>query len=87
MTREVALKVDHVSKRFGGLLATNDVSFEVVEHSLTALIGPNGAGKTTLFNVISGFFRPDQGRVVFATVGELFEPKIGGGALIEFVTC
>ena len=65
MTGEIALRVDHVSKSFGGLLATNDVSFDVVEHSLTALIGPNGAGKTTLFNLITNLFTIDTGRVEF----------------------
>ncbi len=61
----IALQVEHVSKRFGGLLATNDVSFSVMEHSLTALIGPNGAGKTTLFNLITNLFQRDCGRVMF----------------------
>ncbi len=61
----IALQVEHVSKRFGGLLATNDVSFSVAEHSLTALIGPNGAGKTTLFNLITNLFFADSGKVTF----------------------
>ena len=60
-----ALIVEHLSKRFGGLLATNDVSFQVAEHSLTALIGPNGAGKTTLFNLITNLFAADSGQVIF----------------------
>ncbi len=60
-----ALRVQNLSKRFGGLLATNDVSFDVAEHSLTALIGPNGAGKTTLFNLITNLFAPDSGVVEF----------------------
>ena len=62
---EIALHVENLGKRFGGLLATNDVSFDVVEHSLTALIGPNGAGKTTLFNLITNLFAPDTGKIEF----------------------
>src|SRR5208283_2825240 len=55
-----------VSKSFGGLKAVQEVGFSLAEGELLALIGPNGAGKTTLFNVISGFFRPDAGRISFA---------------------
>jgi branched-chain amino acid transport system ATP-binding protein len=57
------LRVDDVTKRFGGLAAVDGASLEVEERSITALIGPNGAGKTTLFNVVSGFTRPDRGSV------------------------
>ncbi len=60
------LQVENVTKQFGGLHALKGVSFEVQEGEILGLIGPNGAGKTTLFNVVSGFFRPDQGRVLFA---------------------
>jgi len=60
------LKVEGVTKHFGGLYALKGVSFEVREGEIVGLIGPNGAGKTTLFNVVSGFFRPDQGTVTFA---------------------
>lgn len=59
------LSVRGVSKRFGGLQAVNDLSFDVARGSIKALIGPNGAGKTTLFNLISGFLRPDCGEIVF----------------------
>ena len=60
------LQVQGVSKSFGGLRAVQDVSLAVTQGSLTALIGPNGAGKTTLFALMSGFLRPDQGKVSFA---------------------
>lgn len=54
----------HITKRFGGLIAVNDVSFSVREGEIFGLIGPNGAGKTTLINVISGFYKPEGGRVI-----------------------
>jgi branched-chain amino acid transport system ATP-binding protein len=62
---EPLLAVHALSRSFGGLKAVNDVSFEMPEGSLSALIGPNGAGKTTLFALVSGFLRPDSGRVRF----------------------
>ena len=60
------LKVEGVTKTFGGLAALKGVSFDVDEGTILGLIGPNGAGKTTLFNVISGFYAPDKGQVLFA---------------------
>ena len=59
------LEVDNVSKRFGGLLALNGVSFAVEKGEILGIIGPNGAGKTTLFGVISGFIKPSSGDVRF----------------------
>jgi len=59
------LEVKGVTKMFGGLVAVNNVSFEVSKGEIFGIIGPNGAGKTTLFNVISGFYRPDKGRIFF----------------------
>ena len=58
------LEVETVSKRFGSLLAVDKVSMSVDSGELRAVIGPNGAGKTTFFNLISGFVRPDAGRIV-----------------------
>jgi len=60
------LEVRGVSKRFGGLLAVSDVSFNLGEGEILGLIGPNGAGKTTLFNVVNGVYKADQGSVLFA---------------------
>jgi branched-chain amino acid transport system ATP-binding protein len=57
------LEVEHLTMRFGGLVAINDLSFTVGEGDITALIGPNGAGKTTVFNCITGFYKPTEGRI------------------------
>ncbi len=57
------LKVDHLTKRFAGLLANDSIGFELTDGAIFALIGPNGAGKSTLFNLISGFYAPTSGRV------------------------
>ena len=62
---EPILEVQHLSKVFGGLTAVNDVSFRLAPGEILGLIGPNGAGKTTLFNVISGYYAPTRGRVLF----------------------
>jgi branched-chain amino acid transport system ATP-binding protein len=62
---EPILKVNAVSKCFGGLTAVDDVSFQVQPGEIVGLIGPNGAGKTTLFNVISGYYAPTRGTVQF----------------------
>jgi branched-chain amino acid transport system permease protein len=59
------LKVEGASKRFGGLVAVNDVSFEVRAGEVLGLIGPNGAGKSTLLNLITGTLKPTQGRIIF----------------------
>ncbi|PZU82734.1 MAG: ABC transporter ATP-binding protein [Chelatococcus sp.] len=58
------LAVEHLTMRFGGLTAVNDLSFEARKGEITALIGPNGAGKTTVFNCITGFYKPTQGMIV-----------------------
>jgi branched-chain amino acid transport system ATP-binding protein len=59
------LKVDKLTKRFGGITAVEDCSFEIAKGTITGLIGPNGAGKTTTFNMIAGAMRPTSGRVLF----------------------
>jgi branched-chain amino acid transport system ATP-binding protein len=59
------LTLESVTKRFGGLTAVRAVSLEVRRGDLLGIIGPNGAGKTTLFNVIAGYYRPEEGRIVF----------------------
>jgi len=62
---EPILKIQDVSKAFGGLSAVNGVSFNIEPGQIVGLIGPNGAGKTTLFNMISGFYKPTRGRIFF----------------------
>ena len=57
------LRVEHLTMRFGGIVAVNDLNFEVKRGNITALIGPNGAGKTTVFNCITGFYRATAGRL------------------------
>ena len=57
------LDVQHLTMRFGGLVAVNDLSFRVGRGDITALIGPNGAGKTTVFNCITGFYKPTEGLI------------------------
>ncbi len=57
------LEVEHITMRFGGITAVNDLSFAASKGEITALIGPNGAGKTTVFNCITGFYKPTQGMI------------------------
>jgi branched-chain amino acid transport system ATP-binding protein len=57
------LRVEHLTMRFGGLVAINDLSFVAERDQITSLIGPNGAGKTTVFNCITGFYKPTEGRI------------------------
>jgi branched-chain amino acid transport system ATP-binding protein len=62
-TTNPVLEVEHITMRFGGLVAVNDLGFKVGRGDITALIGPNGAGKTTVFNCITGFYKPTEGRL------------------------
>jgi branched-chain amino acid transport system ATP-binding protein len=59
------LSVEGVTRRFGGILAVDEVSFDVAEGEIVGLIGPNGAGKTTMFNLITRLYRPDAGEIAF----------------------
>lgn len=59
------LEVHNITKRFGGLIAVNDLSLSVNKGEILGMIGPNGAGKTTAFNMISGYYQPNEGRVIF----------------------
>ena len=63
MAGDPLLRVEHLTMRFGGLVAVDDLSFDVRQGTITALIGPNGAGKTTVFNCITGFYKPSEGRL------------------------
>jgi branched-chain amino acid transport system ATP-binding protein len=65
MSAATLLEVQGISKHFGGLLANNDISFTVSDGEIVGIIGPNGSGKSTLFNCITGFYRPDAGRVLY----------------------
>ncbi|PWC47044.1 ABC transporter ATP-binding protein [Azospirillum sp. TSA6c] len=81
------LEVRDVTRNFGGLVAVNAVSFQVMPRSVTAVIGPNGAGKTTLFNLISGAMPPSSGRVLFEGVDvtdEAPEAKAARGLIRTF---
>jgi branched-chain amino acid transport system ATP-binding protein len=60
------LSVEHVSRRFGGVVAVDDVSLTVDDREIAGLIGPNGAGKTTLFNLVTRLYKPDSGEIRFA---------------------
>ena len=75
MSAEPVLEVRHLTMRFGGLVAVNDLEFTAFARDITAIIGPNGAGKTTVFNCLTGFYRP--------TVGELTFHGVNGPALLE----
>jgi len=63
MAEEVIFKVTHLSKSFGGLIATNNVNYEMTKGELSAIIGPNGAGKSTFFNLLTGYHKVDAGEV------------------------
>jgi branched-chain amino acid transport system ATP-binding protein len=63
---DALLRVEHLTMRFGGLVAVNGLTFTARRGDITALIGPNGAGKTTVFNCITGFYKPSEGRIALA---------------------
>jgi branched-chain amino acid transport system ATP-binding protein len=70
------LRVEHLTMRFGGLIAINDLTFTANRSEITALIGPNGAGKTTVFNCITGFYKPTEGRIGFRHGAGDFEEQL-----------
>jgi branched-chain amino acid transport system ATP-binding protein len=63
-TAPAVMRAEHVTKEFGGLVAVNDVSFEIPLRSIVSLIGPNGAGKTTFFNMLTGLYKATHGRII-----------------------
>jgi branched-chain amino acid transport system ATP-binding protein len=69
MSGDDILSVDHLTMRFGGIVAVNDLSFTAGRRKVTALIGPNGAGKTTVFNCVTGFYKPTSGTMRLAHDG------------------
>jgi branched-chain amino acid transport system ATP-binding protein len=81
---DTLLRVEHLTMRFGGLLAVDDLSFDVGQGAITAMIGPNGAGKTTVFNCITGFYKPSTGRLALrhgdGTVWSELETLTASGA-------
>jgi len=82
---QVLLQVSGLSMRFGGLLAVDDVSFDVRADEVFAIIGPNGAGKTTVFNCVGGFYRPTVGRIVMdgRAIHGLPSHKVAGHGLVR----
>jgi len=83
------LTIEHLTHRFGGLRAVGDFNLTLQSRELVAIIGPNGAGKTTVFNLITGVYRPTEGRIVFQDrnlVGMPTHAIIGGGIARTFQT-
>jgi len=78
MPNEEILKVESVSKRFGGITAVNNVSLSVRKGEILGIIGPNGAGKSTLFNLLSGVYKPDSGLIIYngITISEIHKSHI-----------
>ena len=77
--RETLLQVEHLTMRFGGLVAVNDVTFAAADREISAIIGPNGAGKTTVFNCLTGFYKPTVGRMTLhARHGEFLLEQMDG---------
>ena len=64
MSKAAKLTVEHVTKRFEGIVALNDISFSVAPGEIHGIIGPNGAGKTTMFNLITGIYHPTEGNLM-----------------------
>src|SRR5471032_3248430 len=76
---DTILRVEHLTMRFGGLVAVDDLSFDAQQGEITAMIGPNGAGKTTVFNCITGFYKPSVGRLALhAARGDFLLERMEG---------
>ena len=84
MNQSIALEMKHITKRFGPVIANNDVHLDVYKGEILAILGENGSGKTTLMNMIAGIYFPDEGQifidgeeVVIASPKDAFDYKIG----------
>ncbi len=77
------LTVEHLTMRFGGLVAVDDVSFTARQQEITAVIGPNGAGKTTVFNCITGFYRPTVGRITLYGESPIYLERLPGHEIAQ----
>ena len=77
------LSAEHITVEFGGLVAVNDVSFDIPEKGIVSLIGPNGAGKTTFFNILTGLYKPTSGHVMYdgGEITALVPHKIAAGGV------
>ena len=88
MSGQLLLEVKNLCRRFGGIIANNNVCFEVREDSITSLIGPNGAGKTTVFNCVTGFYAATSGEIFLhgpngsVEVGNLLNRPFTGGSYL-----
>ena len=65
--KKVMMEVKNINLRFGGVIAIQDVSFDIQEGEIRAIIGPNGAGKSSMLNVINGFYHPQEGEIWFSS--------------------
>lgn len=74
--QDVLLKVENITKRFGGIVAVDHVSLEVKRGEIISIIGPNGAGKTTVFNMLTGVYEVDEGTIIFLRKGNS-KPEAG----------
>ena len=85
MSEQAYFKVEGLHKNFGGLAAVNDLTFQLEKGAIHGLIGPNGAGKTTIFNVISGFYKPSAGKVLYEgeDIGGLQPHRVAAKGLVR----
>jgi ABC-type branched-subunit amino acid transport system ATPase component len=85
MSEQAYFEVEGLHKNFGGLAAVNDLTFQLEKGAIHGLIGPNGAGKTTIFNVISGFYKPSAGRILYEgeSIGGLQPHQVAAKGLVR----